>query len=467
MKLTDDVDVYLHERGEEPVLVGALRPSLNVGRNLAASSFQYAGDYLKRRDRYEISPDLPLVPGRTYTEDNEVVFGALADAAPDEWGQKIIDANHARRLREDDTLHRSVGDFDYLLGVSDFTRMGALRFKYPDGDWLSQDPGVANIHELDRILAATKRYENQDATDEDVEYLAGIATSPGGARPKANVMTPTGHLALAKLPHSKDELRDVEAWEAVASTIARNAGLRTSPQTLHRVAENNAVLVVRRFDRDDNGDRIGYISAATALGIGKHDSGRRVTYQDFADTIAELASNPDRELREMYGRIALTVLVNNVDDHWRNHGFLRSEGGWRLSPLFDVNPSPRRGVINSRSISDTDDPRERDIRNLAAISEHYGLSQADGAHIIKAVADEVAKWPQVAAELGVPREQVELMAPAFSEEQARRAQELGASAAINIDLAGGVADAEKGRVRAHLRGGRSVSSHMRRPRRPQ
>lgn len=414
----EEVEVFLHEGGREPVKTGVLRPSFTTGRNLAASSFEYDANYLTVADRYEISPDLPLKPGRVYTAENQGIFGAFADASPDEWGQKIIEANHAVRVKKDPTLPRRIGDFDFLLGVSDLSRMGALRFRRSESSgWLSDDPGVANLHELGRILAAAQRYEAHEATDEDVEYLADVATSPGGARPKANVVTEDGHLALAKLPQSKDGDIDVEAWEAVSLRIARNAGLRTSHFALHRLTAQNAVLVVRRFDRDEVNHRIGYLSAATALGIGRQDDGRRVTYEEFADTISEFAEQPELELREMYGRIALTVLVNNVDDHWRNHGFLRSGKGWRLSPLFDVNPRPRHGVIYSRAINDEDDPRHRDIRNLLAIADAYGLTHQQATSAIHAVADEVAKWPQVATSLGIPKKQQSMMAKAFDETQ--------------------------------------------------
>lgn len=414
----EEIEVFLHEGGREPVKVGLLRPSFTAGRNLAASSFEYDPAYLTRADRYEISPDLPLTAGRVYTAENRNLFGAFTDASPDEWGQKIIEANHAVSVKNDPTLPRRIGDFDFLLGVSDQSRMGALRFRRPGSSgWLSNDPGVANLHDLGRILAATTRYEAHEATDEDVEYLGGVATSPGGARPKANVETDDGHLALAKLPHSNDGDIDVEAWEAVVSAIAKSAGLRTSPFALHRMTAEHAVLVVRRFDRDAVGNRIGYLSAATALGMGKHDSGQRVTYEEFADTISEFAEEPRRELREMYGRIALTILVNNVDDHWKNHGFLRSGKGWSLSPIFDVNPRSRHGVITSRAINDEDDPRHRDIRNLVNIADAYGLTHQQATSTIHAVADEVAKWPQVATKMGIPKKQQSMMAKAFDETQ--------------------------------------------------
>ena len=421
MKAWDEVEVFVHEGVGEPIRVGSLRPSFTVSRILAACSFDYDLSYLARRDRYEISPDLPLIPGRVYTAENQAMFGAFADSSPDEWGRKIIEANHLLRTKADPTLPRRIGDFDILLGVSDFSRMGALRFKSPGStEWLSGDPGVANLHELPRILAAARRYEMAEATDEDVEFLAGVATSPGGARPKASVLTDGDQLAIAKLPHSKDQEVDAEAWEAVALTIVGNAGLRTSPFTLHRVAEGGSVLVVHRFDRDPEGGRRGYMSAATALGIGEHDVGRRITYEEFADTISDLSDTPSLDLREMFGRIAVTVFINNVDDHWRNHGFLRKGNSWQLAPLFDVNPSARHGVIVSRAINDQDDPRNRDVRNLLAIADAYGLTRQRAVSILRSVAYEVEKWPEVANSLGISAVQQSVMSRAFDTAQLQR-----------------------------------------------
>lgn len=415
MKVDDEIEVYLDDASREtPRRVGTLRPSFMGGRSLAASSFEYEADYLGSAERYAISPELPLAAGRIYTAENQSLFGAFSDAAPDEWGQKIIQANHALLAKQDSSIPLRLGEFDYLLGVSDATRMGALRFRRSQSvEWMSSDAGVANVHDIRRILEATRRYEAHEASDEDVELLAGVATSPGGARPKANVLLENGHLALAKLPHSKDDNVDVEAWEAVVTAVARSAGLLTARFTSHRLTANNTVYVTERFDRGPDGRRIAYLSAASALRLGRHVTGVRVTYEEFADTLAELSSQPQADLAEMFGRIALTVLVNNVDDHWRNHGFLRGASGWRLSPLFDVNPKAQRGVFDSRPISDVDDPRDRDLRNLIAVRRAFGLSEGDARGVIRAIALEVSRWPTHAAEQGIADAEVRAMAPAF------------------------------------------------------
>lgn len=430
-----EVNVYLGEGAGEPVYVGILSSSYAGGRNLASSSFQYDRAYLARADRFELSPDLPLVATRTWTGSNSNLFGAFADASPDAWGQKLVEANNAVQRRHLRDAPRGLGDFDFLVGVSDNTRMGALRLTAADGprDWLGPNSSPdLEVASLEKTLRVASRYEARQASDEEIEYLAGIATSPGGARPKANLWKLDGSLALVKLPHSKDGNLDVEGWEAVALTIAKNAGIQTPKFAAVHAAEGKSVLVLDRFDRVAgttsavSGDqrRRGYMSAATALGISKHDDNTRITYEQFADTIAETSSAALLDLREMYTRIALTVLMNNVDDHWRNHGFLHGEAGWQLAPVFDVNPSPRHGVIHSRAISDNDDPRNRDIRNLHAIADAYGLTSDQSAEIISGVAAKVREWPIVARGIGIPDNQFAEMSAAFDEGQLAFAESL-------------------------------------------
>ncbi|NQX26050.1 type II toxin-antitoxin system HipA family toxin [Microbacteriaceae bacterium VKM Ac-2854] len=405
------------------VLVGTLRPSFAGVRSLASTSFQYEPSYLDRAGAFAISPDLPLHSARSWAPDSHVLFGAFDDASPDEWGTKLVDANHADRYRTDPTLVRRLGPWEHLLGVSDFSRMGALRFRSRnDETWLSSDGGVANLHDLEKIVSIAAKYDADEATDAEVAYLSGVATSPGGTRPKANVVTESGRLAIAKLPHSKDSDMDTERWEALALTLAARCEIPTAAWFLRPGSAEKSVLVLERFDRDGS-SRIPYISAATALGIGAHDLGR-YTYEQFTDPLSELSIDPRRDLRDMFNRIALTVLINNVDDHWRNHGFLRSSRGWRLSPVFDINPSTSVGVVSSRPISDQDDPRDRDITNLLAVSDAFRLSRAEGRERIRRIARVVAQWPTVAADLGIPQSQQRRMARAFDSEKLTAAQSI-------------------------------------------
>ncbi|WP_300593632.1 type II toxin-antitoxin system HipA family toxin [Microbacterium sp.] len=396
-----EIEVYSHH-GDTPQRAGVLRPSY-TGRVLAGASFEYDPDFLV--GGYALSPDLPLTPGRLFTPAHNTMFGALADAAPDEWGRKIIAAS------SNANPPRALNEFDYLLAVSDATRMGALRLRSSDGRWLSDDPGVANIHDLPRILDAAHRYDQHRASDEDLAYLNDIATSPGGARPKANVRLPSGSLAIAKLPHSKDGTIDVERWEAVALTLAASAGIRVPRFTVHNDRDRKAVLLLERFDRTA-GQRIPYMSAFTALGLGTHHTGTELTYVDFADVIADISAHPRQELHEMFRRIALTVLISNADDHWRNHGFLRAEHGWQLSPVFDLNPTLSR-TISSRRISHSADPGQRRLSDLIAAADAFELSGAAARTITDEIISVVATWPEVADRVGISPEEAAVMSRAF------------------------------------------------------
>jgi serine/threonine-protein kinase HipA len=273
------------------------------------------------------------------------------------------------------------------------------------------------MHDLERIVDAAQRYEDDEATDEDIAYLNDVATSPGGARPKANVVTAGGRLAIAKLPHSKDGRLDVERWEAAALTIAKGAGLRTPKWSVAAPRAGRAVLVSERFDRDETGSRLGYMSGRTALRLGAHDDGSALTYEDFTDAIAEWSTSPAQDLHEMFGRVALSVLINNVDDHWRNHAFLRTAEGWRLSPLFDVNPSRQHGVIESRAISDKDDPGHRQLSHLLDIAGAFRLGAPAARKAVRRVAAAVADWDKTADALGIPSEQRKLLRTAFETPQ--------------------------------------------------
>jgi serine/threonine-protein kinase HipA len=417
------VEVHLGET-DPPQLVGILRPSFQ-GDVLASCSFEYDRSYL--RAGYAISSDLPLVTGRQWAPASSTLFGAFADAAPDEWGQRIVRAARARADVAAGRRPARLSEFDFLLGVSDTTRMGALRFTLPGTTrWLASDDGVANLHELPRILAAARRYEEHEATDEDLAYLNGVATSPGGARPKANVTLEGGRLGLAKLPHSKDGLFDVERWEAVALTIAARAGIRTPGFQVAAGEGRKAVLVVERFDRTADGARLGYMSAATAMGLGAHNTGTELTYLDLADTIAEMVPAPRVELHELFRRVCLSVLINNVDDHWRNHGFLRTSDGWALSPVFDVNPSPQHGTLQSRQIGDSSVPGERTIGDLLAHADAFELRQGEAAAMAAAVAEAVDSWAEVAAAAGVPAAEIAAMAPAFDPQEREHAAQAAA-----------------------------------------
>lgn len=429
MRLLDVVDVHSDEGPGEPVLVGTLRASYLGGRTLAGSSFEYAQSYLSGARRYALSPDLPLVSGKQFSGGDATLFGAFADVTPDDWGAGLIDTEYAR-LR-DEASPRVIGEFDHLVQQNDATRMGSLRFTeqgtYPDdGAWLTSGTHTGlNTQDVRRIAEAASRFEEYEPTDEDIEILGFAGSSLGGARPKVTIEESDGTLWMLKLPSNRDRHSDLEAWEATALDIAEQAGLRVPRRRLIRLAEHASSLLIERFDRAGE-HRVGFISAMTAMKLTPQN--QRATYADFADAIDHLVSvSAAADLREMFARVALTVLVGNVDDHWKNHGFVRERVGdratWRLSPLFDVNPTRAGSRVRSRRISDGDDPTNRDIRRLIETREVYGLTAVAAAEALAGVVRAVGAWGATAASNGIAAAEIERMASAFDETQREYAAE--------------------------------------------
>lgn len=471
MGLHDNLSVWVEIDGV-PIHAGSLKPSFTSGRVLAASSFEYSAEYLSHPQKYALDPSLPLVPGRMYASEDHILFGAFRDVAPDLWGQAIINAAHTREQTLSRRRQTQLGEFDHLTHAHDKTRMGAIRFTpgaAPAG-WLGEGPGAAAAGDINKLAAAAARFEQNTATPDDLAMLEAPGSTMGGARPKVSIEM-NGSLKLLKLPSTRDT-GDGEAWEAVALDLAREARIRTPQYSLIKTDSGQSTLQIDRFDRTLSGNRIGYISARTALELGTqrhHD----VTYEDFADTIDTLTSSDEAQLAEMFRRVAHTVLINNVDDHWQNHGFIRSEQGWELSPVFDVNPKSIGSAMISRRINDRDDATNRDIRFLMESAGAYRLTEVEASHHLYTVLKATEQWRERATARGISESEIESMALAFSDEQRQAAEDLlvGSPRIVHIPIQGPAPAAGQERpngahhgaawVRPHTRRGKAVAGHWR------
>ena len=295
--------------------------------------FRYDSDYLDET-RPLIDPAIANVRGPQFpTQDG--CFGFLADVAPDRWGRKLI------RRREKRVLMES----DFLLGVCDFTRQGALRLKLEkEGPFVASDLGDAAPPwtTLRRLESAARHIDADDSgKDEErwIRYLFRPGSSLGGARPKANVTAPDGSLWIAKFPSVRDEW-DVGLREYETSILARKAGLNVPETKCQKLSKTGSTFFSKRFDRSGI-RRIHYASAMTMIGARDGEDGH--SYLEIAEFIAANSADPTSDLRELWSRMAFSQLVHNTDDHLRNHGFLLTPNGWRLSPMFDVNPNPGKG----------------------------------------------------------------------------------------------------------------------------
>lgn len=407
--------------GDEDVPAGRLWSHRRRGSESA--TFAYATAYLARPDAYALDPMLPLSGGQQQTPVGRAIFGAFSDCAPDRWGRRLIQRAERQRVRREGGAGRSFGEIDYLLGVRDDLRQGALRFRDPQtAIYLAEESaGVPHLLDLPTLLGAAERLERDEASETELRALLRGGSSLGGARPKAHVLDQAGRVAIAKFPSPANDDWDVIRWEAVALTLAREAGIAIPDWTLHLI-DRTAVLIVDRFDRD-GAQRIGYVSAMTMLEAGDGEQG---SYLDIAEVIERDCATAGEDLRQLWRRIAFSILISNTDDHLRNHGFLRtSTAGWSLSPAFDLNPDPRPGPKRLSTTIDYDTAEPR-LDVLMGIAEHFRLSANDARATVGEVMRATSGWRRAAQSLGLDRAEVEDMAPAFEHEQAESAKRMAA-----------------------------------------
>ncbi|HEY2436190.1 MAG TPA: HipA domain-containing protein, partial [Solirubrobacteraceae bacterium] len=323
------------------------------------------------------------------------------------------------RVRAATTTPRTLSKADFLLGVRDDTRQGAIRFRQPQASsyYSAHRNAVPRLIEVARLLRASERLEAEGTFDSDIADLIDAGSSLGGARPKAAITDASGRLTIAKFPRSGSDEWDAPAWEEVQLRLARQAGLTVAESELLPIAGRH-VLLVDRFDRQ-RGYRIGFTSALTML---EANDGEQRSYPEIGEVIERYSPNADADLRELYRRIIFSILTANTDDHLRNHAFLRGPKGWALSPAYDLNPNPDNPSRLSTAI-DIDDNRAS-IEAAISVSGYFRLSTAEARTTISDVERATADWQRVAADLGIPRTQVSRMADAYETDQRRIARSL-------------------------------------------
>ncbi|HTF04982.1 MAG TPA: HipA domain-containing protein, partial [Bacteroidia bacterium] len=340
-----EILVYAHWKGlDAPVLMGALVPVSTKGKEIF--SFEYTKDWLQSGFTSMLDPDLQLYPGRYFPRDEKQNFGIFMDSSPDRWGRVLMERREAAMARKEKRVAKNLMDSDFLLGVFDGHRMGALRFKLsPDGNFLNDDKHMAappwtSLRELEQ---ASQKFEEDNIDDKDylkwINLLIAPGSSLGGARPKASVVDPKNHLWIAKFPSIKDT-KNVGAWEMVVNTLAQNSGLNAAEGMIKQFNNDYHTFLTKRFDRNEKGERIHFASAMTMLGyVDGAGENTGVSYLELADFLMRNGADVNADLEELWRRIVFNITVKNTDDHLRNHGFLLTERGWKLSPAYDMNPN--------------------------------------------------------------------------------------------------------------------------------
>lgn len=411
--------VFLGEAGRR---VGTLRYNQEGPRETAV--FEYHDTWLGARDRFAIDPALPLVPGPQFhkkTPQGSVFPAAIANTEPDGWARRVIMRDYAKRraaARQTGVeLAPLLGALDFLLQVDDVSRVGALRFA-DEADIFQRQPEAGRhtappLVELRHLLAATRAVETNAETAADLAYLRGRGTSLGGMRPKCTVIDDAGNLSVGKFPSVNDE-RAVTKGEVLAMRLAADAGVNAAAATLVS-SDGTPVALIRRFDRAAGG-RVMYVSAATMLGVEPDDPSDH-TYAEIVDALRTYGAAPRVDVEELWRRIALSILVTNVDDHLRNHGFLHADGGtWRLAPAFDVNPFPdRRRELKTWITEDTGPQATVDA--LMHSAAYFQIAPTRARAILRDVEGAVTRWRECGRALGMSDAELEQFADAFEHEE--------------------------------------------------
>lgn len=379
------VEVHVDEAGRNR-LVGQAHVTRTRGQ--ISTTFLYDAGYLAGGGA-SIDPALPLVAGAQHQSD---LVRAFSDSAPDRWGRNLVEKAERTRARDEARAPRRLDDLDFLLGVSDDTRQGALRFRLPGREeFLGATANVPHLVSLPELLHASDELVSDGDPSSAIKQLLDTGTTGlGGARPKASVRLEDGGLAIAKFPHSSDGW-DVMAWEATALDLLGAAGIRTPQRRLTRVGDRS-VLILRRFDRANDGARVGYISAMTATGS---SDGQQRDYVDIAEAMRDLSGSLRVDHHELFDRVVAGVALGNTDDHLRNHGFLVDGGSWMLSPAFDVNTNPDPWRPRSTSIMGADAPPD-EVDGLLALAERCSLSVEQARSRMCRIAAALKGWRDVA-----------------------------------------------------------------------
>jgi len=408
--------VYFHSTAhQEPRLLGVLNSDLVRGKEIF--SFEYNNDWLRSGNAQSLDPDLLLYSGPQYLTEEKRNFGIFLDSSPDRWGRTLMDRREAMLARKENRKPRPLLETDYLLGVFDGHRMGAIRFKErEEGPFLNNNnelasPPWTSIRELEHACLELEKNTSSDAAQSKwLNMLLAPGSSLGGARPKASIVDPKGQLWIAKFPSGNDK-RDIGAWEMVTHQLAINAGIHVPQAMAGKYYTNQHTFLTKRFDRTVAGGRIHFASAMTLLGqTDGADFKSGAGYLDLVEFISKSGANVARDLDELWRRIVFSICVSNTDDHLRNHGFLLTDRGWVLSPAYDVNPV-ETGSGLSLNISETDNAQELDL--AIEVAPYFRVSEKRAGEIIENVKSSVSQWNTVAEDQGISRTEREEMSAAF------------------------------------------------------
>jgi serine/threonine-protein kinase HipA len=407
-----DIFVYAHWIGmSEPKCIGLLSAQQAKGKK--AFCFEYEMDWIQSKEQMLLDPDIGWYKGQQYPNGKEN-FGVFFDSMPDTWGRTLMKRRAAQNAKLEGKL-ASLYDIDFLLGVYDESRMGALRFKLnKEGPFLDNNPHAAippmsSIKELQYAAKILESNEDSEAVKKWLAILIAPGSSLGGARPKANVCDENGELWIAKFPSQSDSY-DKAAWEFLAYRLALKAGIEISESRIEKISGKHHTFFTKRFDRNKR-ERIHFASAMTMTGNNEDTlKEKAVSYLDIADFIQYSGAQNKKDLHQLWRRIVFNIVISNTDDHLRNHGFILTEKGWILSPAFDLNPSiDKDGLALNIDLENN----ALDVDLAKSIGEYFQLVPEEMDRVVNDIHTAICSWKEIAKEIGISRAEQEMMAPAF------------------------------------------------------
>ncbi|MEN8121819.1 MAG: HipA domain-containing protein [Bacteroidota bacterium] len=382
-------------------------------------SFEYTKEWLKSGFAQTLDPDLQLYEGIQYLPREKSNFGLFLDSSPDRWGRLLMKRREAAYARIEKREETGLFETDYLLGVYDEHRMGAIRFKENDnGPFLNDDCSLASppwtsLKELEEI---SLKLEEDDVVD-DPEYIKWLnmlvqpGSSLGGARPKASILDAKNHLWIAKFPSKMDAI-NTGGWEMLANELAQKAGLNVAQGMAQKFSGSHDTFLTKRFDRTPKGGRIHFASAMTLLGYNDGDDFHEgVSYLELAEFIIRNGAKVNADLEELWRRIVFSIAISNTDDHLRNHGFLLTKKGWALSPAYDINPIAEG---NGLKLNVSENDNSLDFKLVMDVIKYFRIKEKHALEIISHTKETVKSWQKVAKHLHLPRNEQELIKRAFS-----------------------------------------------------
>lgn len=391
-----------------PTLVGIL--SAHFAKGKKAFSFEYDTDWLKTDAQRLFDPDIEFYTGPQYPTNKEN-FGIFLDSMPDTWGKTLMKRRAAQDARAKGDKAKKLYEIDYLLGVYDESRMGALRFKTElDGPFLDNDdqsptPPWSSLGELQEAVNQLENDDHSDAIRKWIAILIAPGSSLGGARPKANILDADKNLWIAKFPSKADTI-DKAAWEFLAYKLAIASGIEMAESRIEKVGGPYHTFLTKRFDRD-NGSRIHFASAMTMTGNTEDGA---YSYLEIVEFIENYGVEVKENLHQLWRRIVFNIAISNTDDHLRNHGFILKEKGWILSPAYDLNPSIEKDGL-SLNIDMDDNALDFDLAKSVGV--YFRLSEVEMETILNEVLSVVKGWEGVAAKIGIKNREIEVMELAF------------------------------------------------------